>query len=121
MIELSDCVVSLHRSEGYGLNLVDAMAVGTPVLATGYSGNMSFMDDRSAFIVPFEEVEVGPGSEPYPVDAHWAQPDLSTAADLMRRIFDDPSAAREREALGQRKVLAENSLDVAGTRVRDWP
>ncbi|MCW2526454.1 MAG: hypothetical protein JWM76_1314 [Pseudonocardiales bacterium] len=119
MIELADCVVSLHRSEGYGLNLVDAMTVGTPVIATGYSGNMTFMDADSAFLVPYEEVEVGEGAYPYPVEARWAQPDVEAASAIMRSVFDDQGAARQRGRAGQRTVLAANSLEVAGARVRE--
>jgi glycosyltransferase involved in cell wall biosynthesis len=119
MIELSDCLVSLHRSEGYGLNLVDAMTVGTPVVATGYSGNLSFMDADSAFLVPYDEVPVGPGCDPYPPEAHWAQPDLDVASELLRRVFDDPAAARERGRIGQQKVLRENTIEVVGARIRE--
>ena len=119
MIELADCVVSLHRSEGYGLNLVDAMTVGTPVIATGYSGNMTFMDEHSAFLVPFDEVEVGRGAYPYPAEARWAQPDVDAAAGAMRRVFDDQVGARHRGRAGQQKILAENSLSVAGARIRE--
>lgn len=119
LLELSDCVVSLHRSEGYGLNLIDAMAVGTPVVATGYSGNLAFMDEGSAFLVPYEEVLIGPGADPYPPDGHWAEPDLNAAAGILRAVFDDPASARARGRAGQAKVLAEHSLEVAGDRLRD--
>lgn len=89
MVELADCVVSLHRAEGYGLNLVDAMARRTPVIATAYSGNMTFMDHQSAFLVPFTMREVGPDAAPYDRDAVWADPDLDHAARSMRQIVDD--------------------------------
>jgi glycosyltransferase involved in cell wall biosynthesis len=88
--ELVDCVVSLHRSEGYGLNLADAMCCGTPVVATAYSGNMSYMDDTTALLVPFTMCEVGPGAEPYDPQAVWADPDLDRAAEAMRLVVDDP-------------------------------
>src|SRR5262249_15651963 len=56
LLERSDCFVSLHRAEGFGLHLAAAMAAGTPVIATSYSGNVDFMDDDSAFLVPYELV-----------------------------------------------------------------
>lgn len=89
IIELVDCVVSLHRSEGYGLNLVDAMASGTPVIATGYSGNLGFMDDATALMVPHSMTEVGPHAAPYDPSAVWAEPDLEFAARAMRRVVED--------------------------------
>ena len=93
MIELSDVYVSLHRSEGYGLNLADAMAHGTPVIATGYSGNMDFMTAQTAELIGYERVEVGRGADPYPATAVWADPDLDAAAAAMRRLHDDPAYA----------------------------
>lgn len=111
LIELADVYVSLHRSEGYGLNLADAMALGTPVIATAYSGNMDFMDDFTAELIPYELAEVGPGAYPYPSDSLWADPDLNAAASAMRRLFDDTDEARAlaqraREHVGQRFSLA---------------
>jgi glycosyltransferase involved in cell wall biosynthesis len=105
LIELSDCFVSLHRSEGFGLNIAAAMAAGRPVVATGYSGNMDFMDERSAFLVPYELVPVGADNDPYPADAMWAQPDLDAAAAAMRLVFDDPGEATERADRGRELVL----------------
>ena len=89
MLEQCDCFVSLHRSEGFGLNLANAMAAGKPVIATAYSGNMQFMDEASALLVPYHLVPVGPGNLPYPEDARWADPDLDSAAAHMRAVFDD--------------------------------
>lgn len=100
---LVDCVVSLHRSEGYGLNLLDAMASGTPVIATAYSGNMQFMDDESAYLVPFELVPVGPGNDPYDAAARWAEPDVEVATRHLRSIVDDPAGVARRTAAAQRR------------------
>jgi glycosyltransferase involved in cell wall biosynthesis len=101
-----DAFVSLHRSEGLGLGLLDAMALGKPVVATGYSGNMTFMDDETAVLVPFELVEVGPGHEPYPSSAHWAEPDLDAAAAAMRRLAAAPAEGAALGARARRSVGA---------------
>ena len=87
-------MVSLHRSEGFGFNLADALALGRPVIATAYGGNLEFMADIPEWLVPWELVDVGEGHHPYPSDAQWADPDLDRAAALMRSIFADPARAR---------------------------
>ena len=88
LVAAADCYVSLHRAEGLGLTMAEAMAVGTPVVATGYSGNLDFMDDRSALLVPYDLIEVGPGHH-YPAHGHWAAPDIAAAAALMASVRDD--------------------------------
>lgn len=93
------------------------MAAARPVIATGYSGNMKFMDADSAFLVPYELVAVGPGCDPYPASAHWAEPDLDAAAALMRHVFDDPVDARRVAERGRSAVLARQSLDQATAAV----
>jgi glycosyltransferase involved in cell wall biosynthesis len=117
LIELSDCFVSLHRCEGFGLNLAAAMAVGKPVIATGYSGNLTFMDATSAFLVPFELVPVGPGHAPYPADAQWAQPDLDAAAGLLRLVFDQPDVGQSIGARGRDLVLDRLAPERVGSKV----
>ncbi|MGZ8734642.1 MAG: glycosyltransferase, partial [Acidimicrobiia bacterium] len=67
LVQLAGCYVSLHRAEGFGLNLAAAAAEGKPVIATGYSGNLEFM--LGDLLVPFTLVPVGPGRDPYPADA----------------------------------------------------
>lgn len=115
---LADCVVSLHRSEGFGLNLADAMAAGTPVVATGYSGNMQFMDEESALLVPWTRTEVGPGSYPYAEDATWAEPDLDAAAARLRVVTDSPERTAAVVAAARQKVEALKVERVAA-QVRD--
>ena len=119
LIELSDCFVSLHRCEGFGLNLAAAMAVGKPVIATGYSGNLAFMDATSAFLVPFELVPVGPGHAPYPADARWAQPDLDAAASLLRLVFDQPVERQSSAEQGRRTVVDRLAPTRVGAEVAD--
>ena len=119
LIELSDCFVSLHRCEGFGLNLAAAMAVGKPVIATGYSGNLTFMDATSAFLVPYELVPVGRGHAPYPADAHWAQPDLDAAAELLRCVFDQPIERETRAEEGRRRVVDRLAPTRIGAEVAD--
>lgn len=91
-----DCYVSLHRSEGLGFTLAEAMSYGKPVIATGYSGNLAFMDDENSYLVPYTLTGVPPGCDPYPQEARWAEPDLERAAALMRHVFEHRDEARER-------------------------
>jgi len=116
LVAAADCYASLHRSEGLGLTMAEAMAVGTPVVATAYSGNLDFMDDRSAMLVPAEEVLIGPGSF-YPATGHWASPDLDAAAAALRRLRDD-AGLREQLAGAARAALAPFSLEAVGATLR---
>ncbi|HZD40249.1 MAG TPA: glycosyltransferase, partial [Terriglobales bacterium] len=74
LMNVTDVYVSLHRSEGFGLTMAEAMALGKPVIATGYSGNLEFMDEQNSFLVPYKLVAIPPGCEPYPEGSKWADP-----------------------------------------------
>lgn len=89
-----DGFVSLHRSEGFGLNIAECMYLGKPVIATGYSGNMDFMDAGNSLPVDYRMVPLHAGDYPYWCGQHWAEPDVAHAARLMRRVFDDRAFAR---------------------------
>jgi glycosyltransferase involved in cell wall biosynthesis len=117
LTDACDAYVSLHRSEGLGLTLAEAMLMGKPVIATGFSGNVDFMDESNSLLVPYELVRLGRTMPPYDPDLMWAEPSVDHAASLMRRLYDEPGFARE---LGARaKVSAESRLSVqaAGQRV----
>ncbi len=94
-----DCYVSLHRSEGFGLTLVEAMALGKPVVATAYSGNADFFNLNNGYPVRYRLVELERDVGPYPAGALWAEPDEDHAAELMRRVYERRDEAR---ALGRR-------------------
>ena len=115
LVAAADCYVSLHRSEGLGLTMAEAMAAGTPVIATGYSGNLDFMDERSALLVDFAEIAIGPGHH-YPAHGHWADPDLDHAATLMRRVRDEPDL-RVALADAGRRSIADHSVARAADAV----
>ena len=117
LIATADCVVSLHRSEGFGFNLADAIALGRPVIATAYGGNLEFMADLDEWLVPYELVDVGEGQHPYPSDAQWADPDLDTAAALMRSVFDNPARARARAQLARLQLTERFSPASAGATI----
>lgn len=99
LVALCDCYVSLHRSEGLGLTMAEAMALGKPVIATGYSGNLQFMTEANSFLVPWTPASIPTGCEPYPAGGTWADPDLEVASRLMRSVIESPELA---EARGRR-------------------
>lgn len=94
LINVSDCYVSLHRSEGFGIPLAEAMALGKPVIATAYSGNMEFMDERNSLPVRYTMKRIEKNVGPYQKGNYWAEPDADHAAELMRLVYEDKERAR---------------------------
>lgn len=119
----SDCYVSLHRSEGFGFTVAEAMAMGIPVISTDYSGTAEFVDPVNCWPVPYEIVEVGPDAAPYPPGARWAEPDLDAAAQAMREVADDPARAAERGLAAREHLRRTRSTEAAakwvGEQVRE--
>lgn len=111
---LSDSYVSLHRSEGFGLTMAEAMALGKPTIATAYSGNLEFMTAENSYLCPFRRCKVGLEREPYPSESHWSCPDVDAAAGLMRRVFEDPAGAQKRGARAAEDVRSLHSPARAG-------
>lgn len=119
----ADCYVSLHRGEGFGLTIAEAMARGLPVIATDYSGSTEFFDARAGWPVPYRMKRVGAGCYPYQEDAIWADPDLDAAARAMLEVADDPTEAGRRGAAGRERILARRTQQAAAEwldeRLRD--
>jgi glycosyltransferase involved in cell wall biosynthesis len=113
MIASCDCYVSLHRSEGLGLTMAEAMYFGKPVIATAYSGNLDFMTEGNSYLVPHTMVEIGPNAFPYPPDKEWAEPDVDRAAALMREVFENPEAAALRGQRAAEDIRRTHSPEAA--------
>ena len=117
-----DCYASLHRSEGYGLLMLEAMAVGTPVMATGATGNLAFMTPSNSWLVPAAPIRLDHTAGPYPAGSLVHEPDLDAAAVLLRELFqgrdDDAVRARVDRALADVRGLADGSTAAQWVRRR---
>jgi glycosyltransferase involved in cell wall biosynthesis len=108
-----DCYVSLHRAEGVGLGMAQAMYLGKPVIGTGYSGNLEFMNEQNSLLVKYSLVEFTEDAGPYEAGSRWAEPDVDHAASLMRWVFENREAG---QALGARGAAdIRRTLDPAVT------
>ena len=88
--DVCDAYLSLHRSEGLGLGIAESMALGKPVIATRYSGNLEFMHDANSCLVDYSLVPVRPGEYlHHEHGAEWAEADIEHAAFFMRRLVED--------------------------------
>jgi len=105
LIHQSDCYISLHRSEGFGLGMAEAMALGKPVIGTDYSGNTDFLSNTTGFPVPYTLRPVRQGE--YVVFSNgenWAEPDEGAAVEAMRLVFHDAPERDRRAAAGKRLI-----------------
>lgn len=99
----ADCYVSLHRSEGLGLGMAQAMYLGKPVIATNYSGNLEFMNSDNSLLVDYTMTELQHDSGPYERGTHWAEADVNHAANLMRFVYEHRAEA---QAIGARAAAS---------------
>jgi len=88
-----DVYVSLHRCEGFGLGIAEAMCMGKPVVATGYSGNMEFMTTANSCLVDYRMISVKPGEYPHAEGQEWADPDPKHAARYFSMLYKDRALA----------------------------
>jgi glycosyltransferase involved in cell wall biosynthesis len=113
----ADCYASLHRAEGLGLGMAESMLLSKPVIATAYSGNLDFMDDSTAWLVPARTVPMPP-TDPYPPGCVWAEPDVAAAAAHLRTVLvDDREGAQAKAERARIAVGKTLSIDAAGRRM----
>ena len=96
-----DVYLSLHRGEGFGLGVAEAMSLGKPVVVTDYSSTTEFCKSDNAILVPYHIVDVPRGACDNPCYARvktWAEPDIDAAAAALRDLYDHPE---KRQQLGE--------------------
>lgn len=121
LIADSDALISLHRSEGFGLPLAEAMYLGTPVVATGWSANTEFMDKDCSCLVDYKLVQIKKDIGPYEKGNYWADADINQASEYMRRLYENNQYWRQISDNGKKqireKLNTENALAVINKKI----
>lgn len=118
LIRECDVTLSLHRSEGFGMPLAESMLLGRATVATGWSGNLDFMDDKNSLLVNYTLVPARDRQRTYDLpDAQWADPDVEHAAIQLRRLFLEPDLKGRIEAKALRDVAAHCAPEAHWQRV----
>jgi glycosyltransferase involved in cell wall biosynthesis len=106
----ADIVISLHRSEGFGLVPAQAMALGKPVIATAWSGNVDFMNERNSALVSYSLVPVHDPEGAFQTDNQkWAEANVEEAAQWLRRLAGDADLRARMGAAAAKDVAAQLS------------
>lgn len=109
LIKCADVFVSLHRAEGFGLTLAEAMLLGTPVIATNWSAPTEFMVEDATCLVEYNLILLDKAIGPYPNGSQWAEPNLEQASGYMFRLKNDNSYYNVKSKNG--KEFIENVLN----------
>lgn len=117
LIKISDVLVSLHRSEGFGLPLAEAMYMGTPVIATNWSANTEFMDEGSACLVDYRLIRLNRNIGPYKKGNVWADADIGQASEYMRKLYASREFYDKIQRNGKEKITGQVGITVIGDRI----
>ena len=112
-----DSYASLHRSEGFGFTMAEAMLLGKPTIATGYSGNLDFMTPDNSYLVQYDRVPLDRDYPPYPAGCIWASPCESHAAGRMRHVYENRDEAAAVAARGRETVATFLAPEAAARRI----
>ncbi|TBL81746.1 glycosyltransferase family 4 protein [Paenibacillus thalictri] len=120
LLHCSDCYVSLHRSEGFGLGLAEAMYLGKPVIGTNWSGNTDFMNEDNSCPVHYRLVQVGESGGSYFNQEHqlWAEADIGHAASYMRTLVNEPEWRHKIALNGQITIRTDYSPQAVGEKIK---
>ena len=118
LIASLDSYVSLHRSEGFGIGMAQAMYLRKPVIATGYSGNMDFMNHNNSYLVRYHLSELEQDYGPYKKGNAWAEPDLEHAAELMRLVCANRADSQEVAKRAEAHIKQQMSFELAGAAIK---
>jgi glycosyltransferase involved in cell wall biosynthesis len=111
-----DCFISLHRAEGFGRNIAEAMLLKKPVIVTGYSGNLIYTKPDNSFLVKCKMIALKKGDYPYGDEQIWAEPDIEHAASLMRHLVRRREEGDRRAEYGSTTILRAHSCETVGAR-----
>jgi GT2 family glycosyltransferase/glycosyltransferase involved in cell wall biosynthesis len=119
LMDSCDAYVSLHRSEGYGLTMAEAMLIGKPTIATGYSGNLGFMTADNSLLVDYNLAKLDRDYPPYKAGSRWAIASTKHAGVCMRRVQTNPEWGRELGAKAKADLETRFSFAASGRMIRN--
>ena len=117
LIRASDCYVSPHRTEGFGLTVAEAMALGVPVIATDYGGTADFVTEEIGFPLRYRLVEVDRDHGPYAKGAIWPDPSREHLQELLRSVVANPARGGGKRARARARMLEGYSAAAVGRRI----
>lgn len=119
LMQACDAYLSLHRSEGFGRTIAEAMLLGKPVVATGWSGSNEVVRPDTAIAVKASPRPIAAGEYPWGEGTYWADPDLDHAAWGLRALFGDATLRARLGAAGQAHVRLHHNAGTVGRRYRE--
>ena len=117
LINLCDCFISLHRSEGFGLVMAEAMFLGKPVIGTNWSGNTDFMNSENSLLVNYNLIRINEDFGPYKAHQIWADPDIVHAGNHMKTLVENKGLYDQIGAKGTETILKNYSPTFVGQKV----
>ena len=117
LISACDCYVSPHRTEGFGLTVAEAMALGAPVIATDYGGTADFLDAEVGFPLNYRLVEIDQDHGPYAKGAIWSEPSREHLSTLLRTVVANPGSAKTKGQRARARMHADYSASAIGQRM----
>lgn len=121
LIRAVDVVVSLHRAEGFGLVLAEAMLNETPCIATNWSANTEFMNDDVACMVGYKMARIEKEIGPYIPGNYWAEANTDEAAFYMKKLYEEPDYYEEKKKKAKKyideKLALKNISNIIETRI----
>lgn len=119
LIACADTVVSLHRAEGFGLVLAEAMYLGVPTIATNWSSNIEFMNDETACMVDYKLVEIEKEVGPFKKGQRWADANIGQAAEYMRKLYENREYREKTAWQAQRHIREKLSMEQAVEKIEE--
>lgn len=118
LISVTDSYISLHRSEGFGLGLAEAMYLGKPAIGTNWSSNTDFMNHSNSCLVDYTLVQLNHDHGPYKSYQYWADPDVEHASRYMRKLCDDRNYYKEISSKGEEQIKKNFSPQAIGELIK---
>ena len=110
MFECSQCYVSLHRAEGFGYAIAEAINFGLPVIVTKYGGVLDFCNSKNSYLIEYKEIEIVTGDYPYAHGLTWADPDMDCAVEAMIKVGSSTLGRQERNSLNSYADVVQRKI-----------